>query len=166
MRKIICIAAALVMFLSSGAYALYTTLFEIRGKIFDESRAIKLLLPNARKDIVFMNSLWDSCIITIDQLDAYFSMLGIFNTIKKDAVTESAVDYIYGWLNMMKSNNDRNIKNLGAIGALAAEANTKLHVKKMADYYTDLNGTIAAELIKVSALKATSKKDSPPAKGR
>ena len=159
MRKIISVVLVLAVFLSSSLYAAEVpTLLGFRSKFFDESRAIKLMLPNSKKDMVFMNSMWDSCIATLMQLDAYFSMAGIFNTIRKEDLTEGAVGYIADWLNAIKNTNEMNIKNLNAFSSRSTEASTKPHLKTMINYYTALNERIDIELAGVSALKATAKK--------
>jgi len=167
MRKIIFIIAILAAFLSCNAYAGEgATFLEFRNKIFDESRAIKLLLTSSKKDMIFMNSMWDSCIATMIELDAYFGMLGIFNTIKKENVMEGAVTYLHDWLNVIKNTNELNIKNLNAISARPIENNAKLHAKRLITYYTELNNRIDAELTKVAALKITAKKEKTTRKGR
>ncbi|MFA5147386.1 MAG: hypothetical protein WC515_08420 [Candidatus Omnitrophota bacterium] len=159
MRKIAFVTMFLTLFSCFNAYAAEgPTLLELRNEIFDESRAIKLLLPNSRKDLIFMNSMWDSCIATMMQIDAYFNMLGIFNTIKKESVTEDAVKYIADWLNTMKTTNTLTIKNLDAMSSKQIENNTRLHVQRMTEFYTGLNKRIDTELKGVLALKATAKK--------
>ena len=108
MKKIISLILLLVVFLTFSAYALETTLFEMRNKIFAESKEIKALLTES-KDIVLMSSMWDSCVMALTQLDAYFSMVGIFNTIKKGDISEDSVNYLIGWLSQTKKTNELNI---------------------------------------------------------
>ncbi|OGW74887.1 MAG: hypothetical protein A2Z72_06270 [Omnitrophica bacterium RBG_13_46_9] len=159
MRKIIFTTIALAVFLNLNAYtAEPPTLLEFRNKIFDESKDIKLLLTSSKKDMIFMNSMWDSCIATLIELDAFFGMLGIFNTIKREDVTEGAVTYLYDWLSLIKNSNESTIRNLNTIYAKPIEKDTKLHIKKLIAYYTELNDRIGLELTKIMALKSTAKK--------
>lgn len=164
-KKTLCIILVVISAVSS-AYAVDTALFDIRNTLFEESRTIKMLLPNSKRDLIFLNSMWDSCIITISQLDAYFTMIGLFNTIKKEGVTEDAVGYIYGWLSSIKDASDLSLKNLNAISSRAVENNTKVHIKRLIGYYAALSKIASDELVKVGALKAAARKDKPSLKSR
>ncbi len=154
--KRIMIMLILVSLLSSQAYALDTGLINMRAKIFEESKAIKPLLTKS-KDIILLSSLWDSCVIAMSQLDAYFSLVGIFNTIKKEDATDTAVNYLMDWLREIKKTNDVNIIGLSAL-TQAIEPNTVVHMEKLRGYFKDLNKQIDAELERVSALKKVRQK--------
>lgn len=156
MKKIIFIILISVIFLNFSIYALDTTLLDMRNKIFEESQELKSLLVNS-KDIVLINSMWDSCIMAMSQLDAYFSMLGIFNTIKKEDLTEDAINYLTTWLDGIKKTNELNIKSLDAV-TLILEPETKAHIVKLKDYFGKLNNQIDAELDKISLLKKSLKR--------
>lgn len=143
MKKIIFIILSLVIFLSYNAYALDTRLLDMRNKIFEEAKAIKLLLPNS-KDAPLLISMWDSCLIAIMQLDAYFSMLGIFNTIKGEDLNVDAINYIVSWLGEIKSTTDLNIKNLN-MALQVLEQNTKNHIEKLKILFSDFNKRIDIE---------------------
>ena len=154
MRKIIFIVLTLSFFCFS-AYALDTKIVGMRNKFFEESKAIKTLLADS-KDMILLNSMWDSCIMTMTQLDAYFSMVGIFNTIKKETLTEEAINYITNWLEAIKKTNDLNIKSLNAI-TNPVEPKTKIHMEKLRGYFNDLNNQINTELNKISIIKKSLK---------
>ena len=155
MKKII-IILTLIMLLASQAYALETTLVTMRSKIFEESKAIKSLLTKS-KDIILLSTLWDSCIMTMTQLDAYFSLVGLFNTIKKENTTEAAVVYLADWLREIKKTNDLNIIGLSAIKQ-AIDPNTIVYMEKLKGYFGDLNKRIDAELEKIAILKKSLEK--------
>ena len=156
MKKIIFIILIFIIFLSFSVYALDTTLLDMRNKIFEESKVIKSLLVDS-KDIILMNSMWDSCVMTMTQLDAYFSMIGIFNTIKKEDLKEDAINYLTSWLDGIKKTNELNIKSLDAV-SVTLEPKTKAHILKLKDYFGKLNNQINAELDKISLLKKSLKR--------
>jgi hypothetical protein len=149
-KKAIVIAVALIL-LSVNAYAANVSILDMRQTIFDEAKAIKAEMGTTR-DVVLISTLWDSCVVTMSQLDAYFSMLGIFNTIKKENLSEDAVNYLIDWLQRIKDMNTSNIKSLGDI-AIEVEAKTKLHMQKVADYFLELNKRLDQEVIKLSLIK-------------
>lgn len=147
MKKRVVVAALISVFLNLNAYASDSILLSLRGKLFSESQELKASLASTQ-DVVLVSSMWDSCIITLTQIDAYFSMLGIFNTIKKENASEAAADYLSGWLNEIKRTNDLNIKSLESV-SLIADQSTKDHMEKLKSYFFELNTQIAVELKKV-----------------
>jgi len=132
------------------AYAADNPLVGMRNKIFEEAKQIKSSLVQTQ-DIVLVNSMWDSCIMTVSQLDAYFSLVGIFNTIKKDNITESAINYLVDWLKQIKMTAELNIKSLNAI-TNPLEAKTKAQMDTLKRNFSDLNSRIDTELGKHSIL--------------
>ena len=153
MKKTLLIIFALIagLGLNAHAQATATGLMDIRDKVLKESREIKALFSDT-KDVILVSSMVDSCILTTSQLDAYFSQLGIFNTIKKDDVTPAAVNFLEQWLNGIKNTNDLNIKSLSAV-TQNIQAKTKLHLERLTGYFTDLNTQIDQELAQLAALK-------------
>jgi len=156
MKKTLLIIFALIagLGLNAHAQATATGLMDVRNKLLKESQEIKALLLDT-KDMILVSSMVDSCILTTSQLDAYFSQLGIFNTIKKDDVTPAAINFLEQWLNGIKSTNDLNIKSLNAFtsDASSKQAKTKLHLERLTGYFTDLNTQIDQELAQLAALK-------------
>lgn len=153
MKKTMVMILALVAGLSFNAHAQATGLMDIRDKVLKESQEIKALFPDT-KDVILVSSMVDSGILTVSQLDAYFSQLGIFNTIKKDDVTPAAINFLEQWLNGIKNTNDLNIKSLSAV-TQNIQAKTKFHLERLTGYFTDLNMQIDQELAKLAALKKT-----------
>lgn len=153
MKKTMMMIFALVAGLSFNAYAQATGLMDVRNKVLKESQEIKALFLDT-KDVILVSSMVDSCILTTSQLDAYFSQLGIFNTIKKDDVTPAAINFLEQWLNGIKNTNDLNTKSLNAV-TQNIQAKTKLHLERLTGYFTDLNTQIDQELAKLAALKNT-----------
>lgn len=154
MKRTLLIVLALVAGLSFSAHAQATAtgLMEIRNKLLTESQQIKALFSDT-KDVILVSSMVDSCILTASQLDAYFSQLGIFNTIKKDDVTPAAIHFLEQWLNGIKNTNDLNVKSLNAV-TQNIQAKTKLHLERLTGYFTDLNTQIDQELAQLAALKS------------
>ena len=160
MKKIVFIVLALVILLGKTVFALETRFMNIRSKILIESQEIKSLLADT-KDIILVNSMWDSCAMAISQLDAYFSLVGIFNTIKKEDASDAALDFLVKWLNGMKNTNNVNINSLNSV-TQKLQAQTQLRLEKLKGYFAELNQQIDAELKKLSAFKETLTKKQPP----
>ncbi len=156
MKRIIFIILIFVIFLGFNAYASNSGLINMRNKMLEESKDLKLLLATS-KDVVLVNSMCDSCIIAMSQLDAYFSMVGIFNTIKKQDLKESAVNYLGGWLEGIRQTNKVNIRSLNTVMP-GLEPKTKSQVAKLKDYFDKLNSQIDSELEKISILRKSLKR--------
>jgi len=94
--------------------------------------------------------------MTMSQLDAYFSMLGIYNAVTNEDAAREAADYIYRWLNEIKRINELNIKSLKSVLQLN-EPNINTHMDRLRIYYTDLNSRIDIERKKISILSSVKK---------
>ncbi len=128
---------------------------EYRAALFQESKQIKVLMP-VTKDPVMVSSMWDSCIMSINQLDAYFSMLGLFNAIPKDSLTEKTTDFLLNWLDSVKKNNTLNLRSLtGAPKDL--EPRTRVYSDKLIVYYKEMNRLLEEEIKKVTAVRQSLK---------
>lgn len=155
MKKIILIALILVIFLNANAFALGVKLLDIRNKIFEESKSVKNLLKDS-KDVILISSLWDACIMANSQLDAYFFMIGIFDTIKKENATKNAIDYLMTWLDQLKKTNELNLRSLDNMSE-PVDAGTKSHIKILKGYFSDLNKELDKEIATLSLYKKTLK---------
>lgn len=153
MKKTLLIFLVLAVILNCSVYAADNALFTMRGKVFEESKKIKTLLGNS-KDVILVSSMWDSCVILLTQLDAYFSMLGIFNAIKDKALTQDPINYISSWLKGIKDTNELNIKSLNEVAGVN-DAATKPQIEVLKAYFKDTNDNISAELKKFEALRKT-----------
>jgi hypothetical protein len=151
MNKISLIVLIFAVFLSFNVSANEIEILDIRNNIFKECREIQLLL-GISKDIIVVNSMWSSGILTICQLDAYFSMVGIFNSVKDRYFSEDPVDYLIRWLDEIKNTNELNIRSLDSI-SYEVEPSTKEHITRLRSYYNTLNNIIAAESARVSELQ-------------
>lgn len=155
MKKVFFIVLAVVVSWGAGAWALdVNPLIESRSRFFEESKQIKDLFFSDTKDIIVVSSLWDSCVMTMNQLDAYFLMLGLFNLIKGEEAKRDAFVYLGNWLNEIKKVSLLNIKSL-AVFPSSVEARTKLHIERLMGYFTALNGQIDKELSRNSVLQRT-----------
>jgi hypothetical protein len=152
MKKRIPIAViAFMVVLQATVAAQDDALSAMKSQIYAESKEIKPLLAGT-KDPVLVSSMWDSCLVAITQLDAYFHMLNIFGTIKKRDLTENAADSLLEWLNTIKDTNTLNIKSLSERQKIR-EPETELHVDRLMRLYKDLNRQIEFEIKRVSAVK-------------
>ncbi|MFH0838765.1 MAG: hypothetical protein V1893_01080 [Candidatus Omnitrophota bacterium] len=150
MKTIFVLMLSVLIYMQALGYAADSTLVDSRSKIFAQSKEIKSLLPDS-KDALLVSSMWDSCVIAMTQLDAYFSIVGIFNTIKKEDLNDNTINYLIDWLMVIKDTNAVNIKSLNSIAP--SEAVTKVHIDKLRSYFIELNNIIDKELIKIGKLK-------------
>lgn len=157
MRRIAFIVAALLILSAASSYAFESKLLSVYNQFFEESKNIKALLSGTQ-DILMMNSLWDSCVITMTQLEGYFFMLSIFNTINEGQPQEPSLNYLSDWLNKIKKTDDLSIKSLDSFQP-PADQNTQLHMSTLKVYYKKLNGEIDKEIENLSILKKSLKKE-------
>ena len=151
MKKIFFLALTLLLVWSCSAQALNTTLIDARNEILNNAQELKNYFATTR-DPLLLNSMWDSSIMAVSQLDAYFSMLGIFNTIKKENLQDSSINYLVNWLNQLKATTELNIKSLEAIKS-TADARSKVFVSKLKNTFNDLKARVDKELLIVQQLQ-------------
>lgn len=156
MKKAIFVLLALALLFGSYAYALDNSFVDIRSKIFEEAKEIKALLTTS-KDAILLSSMWDSCLMAIRELDAYFHMLGIFNTIKKQDLSEDAVIFLARWLSEIKAGSELNIRILTE-SAYPTESQVAIHIARLKNYFGELNKKIDSELNIISLLKESIKR--------
>jgi hypothetical protein len=155
MKKIILLILILILAGNLAAYALETTLLDLRNEIFKNAQEIKTSF-DISKDPILINSMWDSCVMSVSQLDAYFSMLGIFNTIKKENFNDAQFTYLINWLSQIKKTNELNIKSLDSVTA-TSEPKSKIFILKLKDSFNKLNDSIAKETRGVLQLQVSAK---------
>lgn len=156
MKKIVFLVLALVLTWSFCAQALETTLIDSRSEILKNSQEMKKYFSSSR-DPILLTSMWDSAIMAVSQLDAYFSMLGIFNTIKNEDLQEPAFTYLVKWLGELAGTTELNIKSLEAINT-TTDARSKVFVSKLKKTYNDLKILITKEMQTVAQLQEALKK--------
>lgn len=156
MKKIIFCVFILIGFLQLDAHSLDTGLLDIRNQIFDESKAIKPLIATST-DSVLLSSIWDSCLISIAHIDAYFFMLAIFNAVKDEDLTEETVGYLTAWLQRVKKTNNINIKGFQNIAEITDDR-IKIHIRVLKNYFDKLDNLLNTELDKVNSIKISVRK--------
>ncbi|MDP2831069.1 MAG: hypothetical protein Q8O02_02315 [Candidatus Omnitrophota bacterium] len=156
MKKIIFLALSLVLVWSFSVRALETTLVDARGEILKNAQEMKKYSSTSR-DPVLLNSMWDSSVMAISQLDAYFSMLGIFNTIKKENLGDTQFSYLVKWLQQLKDTTELNIKSLEAIKS-TTDARSKVFALKLKGIFSNLKARIAQELQTVKQFAESTQK--------
>lgn len=158
MKKIVFILMTLsFLFCSVHAYAVDINLMNIRRKIFNEAEEIKALLSPKSKDTILITSAWNSCLMTAVQLDGYFNMVGIFNTVKQKDWTREALDYLLNWLDQLKKINELNIKNIDA-SPPKAEAGVKNRLSKIRENFIELGEELDREISSLKKVRQTVKK--------
>jgi len=129
-------------------------LLEMRNRFFEESNNIKSLLSTSKDPGIIIN-LWNSCMTTVLQLNAYFYMLNIFDSVKSGTLNDDPTMYLSMWLKEIKNVNQLNIKNLENSIKNITDSNTKTYIDRLKVYYLELNKKIDEELVKLGALKQT-----------
>jgi hypothetical protein len=150
-RKLMLIFLILFFIMRAETFALDLGIVEIRNKLFEESSKIKSSLT-ASKDAVMMVNMFDSCILSVNQIDAYYSMLGVMETIKGENLTRQAVDLVVDWLNAMKKTNELNIKNLETV-TQQIEPATRVFLGRIKGYFRELNKKLDRELSRLLVVK-------------
>ncbi len=150
MKKAVLIILFCAIFFSSYAFAFDSvTLVGIRNSLFEETRVITPLLADS-KDVILLNNMWNMCVVAITQVDAYFSMLNLFNAIENNKKSYAAIDQLTSWLNQIKSVNVSNIKSLEAE---TIEEKTLIQVRKIRGYFAMLNRQVDIDLLRISMVK-------------
>ena len=142
---------AITVFLGTASHAAENEFIEIRGKIFDEANELKALWAKS-KDGVLVSSMWDSSIITVTQLDAYFYMIGIFNTVREENAAPEALNYLINWLQTIKKTTELNIKSLKGVSR-PNEDITVMHIGVLKAHYGKLNKLLGPEIERLELLK-------------
>lgn len=155
MKKKILTILVLAFFFNATAYALDTAMLDLRNRIFRQANEIKTILMQSGNSLL-LNSMFDTCLIAVTQLDAYFSMLAIFESIDSRRLTQGTTDYLINWLEGMRNTNSLNIKNLDAIGPTKDPATDALALK-LKSYFNEMNRRIDVELSKIDAIKKTAR---------
>ena len=155
-NKILVIVCLTVVGMRVNAWAMDFEIFNMRNKIFDESKEIKALIKSST-DVVLLTVMFDSCFVTMSQLDSYFVMLAIYDTIPPDAVSPQALDALIGWLNEIKKMDNLSVSALGNL-TIPVDQATRPHVDRLIGYFTDLNTIANDQLRKMDTLKKTLKK--------
>lgn len=155
MRKIFMLVLGLVLIFNCAAVALESTLMDMRNELFKNAQEIKALFTQT-KDPILLTSMWDSCIVAMSQLDAYFSMLGIFNTIKSQNLEDTSFGYLTNWLGQIKKTNQLNITSLDTV-KLTSDPKSKLFILKLKASFNKLDNYITKELEGVLQLQKSIK---------
>ena len=150
MRKLLSVALVAILFFASNVRAEPTKLFELNKKMYQEYQALQEFLPKT-KDVALGYTMWDSSIITIIQLNAYFSMVGIIDSIGRGVIKEKSVEYLVIWLNDIKRKNEINLRSIAMVKP--TEEETSAHAKKLGGYFMELNVQVDNELKRLGLLK-------------
>jgi len=153
MKKSILLILVLVLTWCTAAWALETNLISVRNDILKNAQEMKGYFTTSR-DPLLLNSIWDSSVMAVSQLDAYFSMLGIVNTIKNEELTADGVKYLLNWLKQIQETTDMNIRGLEAIKT-TTDARSKVFVLKLKDIFNGLKNKLDVEYVNMTKLQAT-----------
>jgi hypothetical protein len=166
MKTKILVLLVFVVLFAQNAYCLDTRLYEVRQKLFAQAQEIKKLVnrDNAGQYLVLVSSMWDTCFVAITQLDAYFYLLGLFNSIKKDQVTGPTMDFLSRWLRQTQETSELNIKGLDGI-KVPIEPMIRINMEKLKRYFRELNNQLNKELAEIEKLRKSLDKALEPALG-
>jgi len=156
MKKNIFIKCAFFLFLlnfifSCKVYALDIKLLDLRDKIFKEANQIKQNIGPKNQDFVLLSGLFDSCILAVHQIDAYFYMVGIFELIRKEDVNKTSFNFLFSWLNIMRKTNNLNLQSVENAG-LPTEGETKNYLMRIKSYFNELDKQITQEQERLNIL--------------
>lgn len=152
MRRVLVLTVASIgFFMQTACAAVEFKVFDMRNRLFEESKEIRTLIGKS-KDSVVLTGMFDSCMLSMAQLDAYFSMLGIFYSVKDTEGTLTALNFLTNWINEVIRTNDM-IKGSLTASEVAVEKKTQEHLAKLKSYYTQLNTLLDGELKKVTTIK-------------
>ena len=150
-RTFVLAVAAVMIFTQTACAAVEFKVFDMRNRLFEESKEIKSLIAKS-KDSVVLTGMFDSCMLSMAQLDAYFSMLGIFYSVKDKEGTLTALNFLLNWINEIIRTNDIIIGSFVS-SQIAVEKKTQEHLAKLQNYYAQLNTLLNGELKKITAIK-------------
>jgi hypothetical protein len=164
-KKILLILVFFVL-LTQSAYCLDTRLYDLRQKLFTQAQEIKQLVnrDNAAQYLVLVSTMWDTCFVAITQLDAYFYILGIFNSIKKENITHPTIDFLSRWLKQTKDTDELNIQGLDGI-KLPIDPMIRINMERLKRCFRELNSQIDKELTEIEKLRKSLDKGLEPAVG-
>ena len=155
LRKTFVIMMGIAVFMHINAWGMEFKVFGFRNKIFEDTKAIRTLISTSKDGPVLIGVL-NSSIITMTQLDAYFFMLGIFESKKTEEVSSASLDFLTAWLNEIKKSNELQLKSLTPMPE-PTEPRTKAHLEKLKSDYIGLNEQLDNELNKVSFIRKSLK---------
>ncbi len=154
-RRIALLVCLVVFTITTSAYALETKLLDMRTKFLVLSKSVRAVLLNT-KDVIWVNNMWDSCVLTLTQLDAYFSMVGIVNASKTNEMSDQAIKYLSDWLKEIKQTSELNITGLANTGSII-DSVTKSHMEKLKDSYAALSKAVDGEISRLNVMGKGSK---------
>jgi len=149
-KKIFTLFIILIIFFTNFSYSQVSKFSITRQKLINQSRILRQHL-NDTQDVVLASSMWDACLLAVNQIDAYYAMIGIFNA-NQAAKNKEAVGYLISWLRRSKNANVSNLKNL-ANTSQATDEKTVEYMKKLYTYFSELNDYIDEELKKMKELE-------------
>ena len=152
MKKIIAVTLFFFLLLPAACAGAEgaTRLLELRGKIFEEYQALQGALATT-KDVAVVYGLSDQCLTTIIRLDAYFTMIGVMDSVRDSGLNENSLSYILVWLNGIKNVNGGNMKNL--LAKYEVGKDTADHLKKVNSYFMQLGIYVDSEIKQLTILR-------------
>ena len=152
MKKTFVVVIAAYLFLGvQAAYCADVRINQLRGRIFDASGQIKSALSGSQ-DVIIVTVMFDSCMLALSQIDGYYSLLTLLDTIKEKDLTPRSLDTVTSWINEIKRTNNANITSLQAMNQ-PFDPGTKRYVELLKGIFADLNSGLDVELNKLVVLR-------------
>ena len=152
MKRILCLMMIFMATIGSVAQgADLKELLVLRANLQEESKTLKSILADT-KDILYINTLWDSCAMSTMQIDAYFVMIGIYEAAPVKYRRQEGADYMMKWLTAVKNTHELNVKTLAGMTGLN-DPRSNDHILKLKTMYESLLLIIDGETDKLMVLK-------------
>jgi 2C-methyl-D-erythritol 2,4-cyclodiphosphate synthase len=148
MKKIILMTVC-ALCVHAQVFAFDTRLLNARNKIFEQAKELQALLSST-EDPVAVVSLWDTCIMTATQLNAYFYLVGMYESVSEP--TADSVTYLKSWLQEVRRTAQLNIRNLSSTVSITQPA-TREHLSRVKASLAELSLLLERELDKVARLE-------------
>ncbi|MCX7661528.1 MAG: hypothetical protein N2Z79_02445, partial [Candidatus Omnitrophica bacterium] len=116
----------------------------LRNKILFLSQELKEELLES-EDVVYLNGLWNSCVVGVLQIDAYLAMLGILSSTKEKVIPSEAIEYIKAWLERIRGTTQSNLKALDMPPQNLA-TKTQEYIQKLKSVFMELESLVSREL--------------------
>lgn len=154
MKKALCFCVFIAVLLCTArSFGAELQMLRLRNALLEESKKIQMALADS-PDPVLVISLWDTCVVTLTKINAYFYMVGIFEMVEDKDKTEQGVDFLLAWLKELQRTTQVNIRELNTPVEVSEEATTVAR-SRLSELLARLNTHLDEEIRKVSSLRAS-----------
>jgi len=151
-KRVAFISLAITLVLSFASYSTAdeSRIYELRNQLFAQSKELKAILPHTKDQYVVL-TLFNSAVISINHIDAYFVMMGLFNAIRREDLNKETVGYLFNWLQEMKKANELNMRSLREFNT-PVEKETLKNINKMKTIFGELDLILNKDIVRIGEL--------------